>query len=285
MNSQIEQLIKQSAARLTSQNVETSAFEIRLLLAEVLGCEAAEVPSYAQPLTAAQQARFAEFVSRRGRRVPVDKIIGRRGFYKYDFAVNGDVLSPRPDTEVLVEAAIAGAKQGGCRSVLELGVGSGCIILSLLADCPQLRGVGIDISAAALKVAERNARALGVEERITFRQGDWFDKNFAAFIGQKFDMIVSNPPYIASAEIASLDAEVRDYDPRPALDGGADGLASYRRLAAVTPELLVAGGRIYLEVGETQAEEVARIFENAGFVREKIINDLSGIKRCVILKK
>lgn len=285
MNSQIERLIKDSVAKLTLRGVETSAFEVRLLLAEVLGCEAAEVLAHSAPLTPEQLNRFEEFTALRGRHVPADKIIGRRGFYKYDFAVSRDVLSPRPDTEILVEAAVAGVRRSGCRSVLELGVGSGCVVLSLLAECPRLHGVGVDISAAALDIAAQNARALGVDGRITFRRSSWFDADFVAALGRQFEMIVSNPPYIASAEIAELDAEVREYDPLPALDGGPDGLDSYRRIAEVAPELLTPGGRIYLEVGENQAETVARIFEAAGLRREEVLEDLAGIKRCVILKK
>ncbi len=285
MNLQIEELIKHSVANLISRGVETSAFEVRLLLAEIIGCEVAEVLSYPLPLTPEQLNRFKEFTALRGRHVPADKIIGHRGFYKYDFAVSRDVLSPRPDTEILVEAAIAGARRNNCRTTLELGVGSGCIVLSLLAECPQLRGVGVDISAEALNIAVQNAAALGVAERITFRQSNWFDDDFVAALGQSFDMIVSNPPYIASAEIAALDAEVREYDPLPALDGGSDGLDSYRRIAEVAPELLTVGGRIYLEVGENQAETVACLFEAAGLRREEILNDLAGVKRCVILKK
>lgn len=285
MNSQIEQIIRQTLAGLSAHQVETSAYEIKLLLAEVLGCNAGSVLSYPRGLTERQLRQFEEFVALRRRHVPADKIIGHRGFYKYEFAVNSDVLSPRPDTEVLVEAAIRGALAENSRTVLELGVGSGCVILSVLADCPQLSGTGVDISDAALAVARRNAETMGLAQRLDLRRSDWFAADFAAQFASGFDMVVSNPPYIARKEILSLDAEVRDYDPRAALDGGEDGLDSYRRIAALAPQLLNEGGRIYLEVGESQAREVSALFAANGLTPEKILKDLGGVERCVILKK
>lgn len=285
MNSQIEQRIKQSLADLSAHQVATSAYEIRLLLAEVLGCDTGSVPAYHGEMSSAQLKQFEEFMALRRRHVPVDKIIGHRGFYKYEFAVNCDVLSPRPDTEILVEAAIKGALSGNCRTVLELGVGSGCVILSVLADCPQLSGTGVDILAEALAVARQNAEAMELAHRLDLRRADWFAADFAGQFGAGFDMIVSNPPYIAADEILSLDAEVRDYDPRAALDGGADGLDSYRRIAELVPQLLNEGGRIYLEVGENQAREVSDLFAAAGLTPEEILCDLGGVERCVILKK
>ena len=285
MNFQIEQLIKDSVAALISQGVETSALEIKLLLSEILGCDVSSVLFYEHLLTPQQQKQFDEFINLRKNYAPVDKIIGQKGFYKYDFCVTADVLSPRPDTEIMVEAAIEGAKRANCSKVLELGVGSGCIILSLLAEDKKIRGVGVDISKKALDVATKNAEQLGVLERIKFVQADWFVSDFISQIGQKFDMIVSNPPYIPSSEIATLDKEVKNYDPHCALDGGPDGMTSYRRIAQIVPDMLFSGGRVYLEVGEGQAEEVALIFKNQGFTLEEIRKDLSGIKRCVILKK
>lgn len=285
MNPQIEQKIKQSVADLSAHQVETSAFEIKLLLAEVLGCDAGSVLSYSGEMSSGQLKRFEEFINLRRRHVPADKIIGHRGFYKYEFAVNCDVLSPRSDTEILVEAAIKGALSENCRTVLELGIGSGCIILSVLADCPLLSGTGVDISAEALAVAWQNAEKMGLSTRLNLCLADWFSEDFTTRFEKKFDMIVSNPPYIAAGEIASLDPEVRDYDPRKALDGGIDGLDSYRRIAEFVPQLLNKGGKIYLEVGENQAREVSDLFAANGLMPEKILCDLGGVERCVILKK
>ena len=285
MNSQIEMLIKQATDKLSAEGVVSSAFEIRLLLAEAIDCEPGEVLSFPAALSPQQQQRFAEFIKQRCRHIPADKIIGHKGFYKYEFAVSGDVLSPRPETELLVEAALEEMRRRPCRSLLELGVGSGCVILSLLAEIPSLCGIGIDISAAALEIAARNAETLGVKSRIEWKQADWFAADFAALFSQRFDMIVSNPPYIAAWEIPLLEAEVRDYDPRLALDGGTDGLASYRCIAKVAPALLNEGGKIFLEVGEGQAGAVANLFAEQGFVPENILRDLAGTERCVILKK
>lgn len=285
MNQNLNTLLTEARSRLTAAGVETSAYELRLLLGAACGADAAALAFSDIEPTAEQRAAFEDMLSRRLARMPVDKILGRRGFYKYDFQVSADVLSPRPDTEILLEAALQFIHRSGARNILELGVGSGCIITSLLAECPLLVGVGIDISSKALQVAAANAAALSVDNRLKLQNGDWFAKDFLSRVGETFDVIVSNPPYIPSAEIAGLDAEVRLYDPLPALDGGADGLSSYRRIAELAPALLSPGGKIFLEVGERQAEDVMAVFTANGLVPQQIWSDLSGIERCISLKK
>lgn len=285
MNRPLNHLLEDARHSLAAAGVETSAYELRLLLAAAVGADPGRLLFEERPLTPAQQKTFAAMLQKRAQHMPVDKILGRRGFYKYDFQVTTDVLSPRPDTEVLVEAALDSIRREGAGTVLELGVGSGCIIATLLAEVPQLRGIGIDISAAALEVAAANAAALGVEERLQLRQGSWFAPDFSNFVGTAVDVLVSNPPYIPTAEISGLDAEVRDYDPALALDGGSDGMDSYRRIAELAMSLLKPGGRIFLEVGEGQAEAVMQIFSAQGLLPQKTISDLSAIERCVCLKK
>ena len=224
-------------------------------------------------------------VAERLTRKPLDKVLGYKGFYKYRFEVSPAVLSPRPDTEILVEAAIDYIQNNGAVSVLDLGTGSGCILLSILADCPGVSGIGFDKSGEALEIAARNAYDLGVSGRVKFLQGTWYNDKLGGDLGQTFDVIVSNPPYIKSAEVDRLDPEVRDFDPRIALDGGIDGLHDYRQLSLVVPPLLTSGGALFLEIGEGQAADVIKIFESAGLKLLQIVKDLSGTDRCIILKK
>jgi release factor glutamine methyltransferase len=211
---------------------------------------------------------------------PLDRIIGRRGFWTLDLAVTPDVLSPRPDTETIVRAAldhVTGARDRICR-ILDLGTGSGAILLALLAELPHAHGVGVDISAAALSIATANARANGLADRTEWRLGSWADP-----VTGQFDIVVSNPPYIPSAEIAGLDVEVRDHDPALALDGGADGLDCYRAILPALPGLLAEGGVAVLEIGLGQADAVPALAATAGLAVIEIRPDLGGVPRAVVL--
>jgi release factor glutamine methyltransferase len=207
------------------------------------------------------------FVIRRLAGEPVDRIVGRRGFWTLDLAVTPDVLSPRPDTETIVRAALEHAvgDRDRPRRILDLGTGSGAILLALLAELPQAHGTGMDISAAALAVAQANARANDLDDRTEWRQGSW-----AKGIPGRFDLVVSNPPYIPSADIAGLDIEVRDHDPVLALDGGADGLDCYRAILPALPDLL--------------APEGIALAAAAGLAVVEIRPDFGGVPRAVVLK-
>lgn len=220
-------------------------------------------------------ALFDDAIDRRARRVPVAHIVGRRAFWKHAFEVTPDVLDPRPETETLVEAALA-APFG---RVLDLGTGSGCILLSLLAERPAATGLGTDVSEAALAVAMRNARRVGVADRAAFRRADWLEG-----IAGPFDLIVSNPPYIAEAEMADLSPEVLR-EPRLALTPGGDGLDAYRAIARAAPARLVPGGRLLVEVGATQAAAVRGLFGAAELVETTTFRDLDGRERVVSGKK
>ncbi|MFI3241847.1 MAG: peptide chain release factor N(5)-glutamine methyltransferase [Alphaproteobacteria bacterium] len=209
---------------------------------------------------------------------PVDKIIGERGFYKHDFIVSEDVLTPRPDTECLVEDAINFAFTSNAKSILDLGLGSGCILLSILADVKNLNGIGVDISEKALNIAKQNAQKLNLLDRTEFINASWFDLQ----VNKKFDIITSNPPYIKSDVIPTLDIGVKKYDPMLALDGGEDGLRDYRQIAKIAKNLLNENGRIYLEIGYDQNDDVIKIFSDYKLI--KTIKDLSGINRCLVFK-
>lgn len=215
---------------------------------------------------------FADLIERRAAREPFSHIAGYRDFWKHRFRVTADVLDPRPDTELLVELALAQPFS----KVLDLGTGSGCIMISLLAERPTTRGVGTDISERAVLIAGENAQTLGVADRLILPLSDWFDD-----IGGRFDLIVSNPPYIAAAEMAGLQPEVTRFEPKDALTDGGDGLSAYRKIAIGAPNHLHPGGRLLVEIGANQAAAVMEIFEDAGLVDIKRHTDLNGKDRVI----
>ncbi len=270
---------------LVKAKIPSPRLEARLLLAHVLHQNENDASILQTSLTQSQEKTLRELLSKRiEKHYPLDKLIGHKGFYKYDFAVSEDVLSPRPDTEILVEKAVQISNQRKIQ-ILDLGTGSGCILLSLLKENEQATGVGVDISAAALNVARQNAQQLGVNNRVSWLNTSWFEENFINQFSHPFELIVSNPPYIPEADITELAAEVKDHDPLAALSGGRDGLTSYRRLAEIAPQLLAEEGTILLECGINQAQQVAEMFVANGLTLIEIVADLQGIDRCIILKK
>ena len=218
---------------------------------------------------------FEIAISERLARKPVSQIVGRRAFWRHEFEVTSEVLDPRPETETLVEAALSEP----FTRVLDLGTGSGCIAISLLADRPKAIGLATDIEPAALSLTMRNAERLGVSKRLDAAQSNWFDE----VLGD-FDLIVSNPPYIAASELADLQPEVRDWEPRQALSDQGDGLSAYRAIAAGARGHLNAGGRVLVEIGPTQAKIVGRFFTDAGLVGVDVIPDLDGRDRVVLAR-
>ena len=263
---------------LAAGKIPSPRLEARILLENAGGSPYAEVSGAAE-----EKLRWQ--IERRLAHTPLDKLLGCREFYKNSFVVSEDVLTPRPDTEILVEAAIELVQQNDFAKILDLGTGSGCILLSILDDCPATQGTAVDASEPALDIARRNASLLGLSERISFVHGSWFEDGFLQKTGSGFDMIVSNPPYIPTADIASLEPEVREHDPLSALDGGADGFVHYKKIAAWAPLLLNDGGYILLEAGIGQARQILKVFADTGLTPVDILPDLSGTERCVILKK
>ena len=268
------ELLRAAAARLAEAGVEDAAGDARILLRWASGLSAAGFSvALRDPAAPQEAARFAEAVAQRARRRPVSQIIGRREFWGRDFIVSEAVLDPRPETETLIAAALEGAAPA---RILDLGLGSGCILLTLLAEFPAAQGVGVDASADALAVARANAAALGLSGRADLRLGDW-----AEGLSGPFDMIASNPPYIAEAEMPALAPEVRDWEPRMALTPGGDGLDAYRIIAAAAPRLLAPGGRLLLEVGAGQAGPVGALCAAAGLALRPPHADMDGRARCV----
>ncbi|MBP6877758.1 MAG: peptide chain release factor N(5)-glutamine methyltransferase [Phenylobacterium sp.] len=229
-------------------------------------------------LTPEQEERLTDYVSRRERREPVSHILGRKGFWKVMLAVNADVLTPRPETEVIVDYVLKQFPEQMAFDILDLGVGSGAIILSILAERPAAKGLATDISDEALAVARENAANLGLAGRVAFARGDWT----AGLQDASFDVIVSNPPYIASEVIETLEPEVRHFDPRLALDGGPDGLDAYRHLAPEIMRVLKPGGLFAVEIGYDQKDQVEALFNEAGGSDVWTIKDLSTNDRVVV---
>ena len=229
-----------------------------------------------RPVSAEEEGAYRELIAQRRERVPLSYITGKRDFMGLTFEVTRDVLIPEQDTENLAEE-IMRHLCGGER-ILDLCTGSGCILLSLLSYSNGTTGVGTDLSGKALEIAARNAERLGLLERTAWRQGDLFE---AVSGDEKFDLIVSNPPYIRSEVIPSLAAEVSVYEPRLALDGGEDGLCVYRKIIPGSVSRLVTGGMLFLEIGSDQAEEVSALMRNAGFYEVRTIRDYGGNDRIV----
>ncbi|MEM9249195.1 MAG: peptide chain release factor N(5)-glutamine methyltransferase [Pseudomonadota bacterium] len=225
---------------------------------------------------------YAHAVERRVRRNPVSHITGRRAFWMHDFYVTPEVLDPRPETETLVEHAVRllaprAANPAHRPRVLDLGTGSGCILLSILHEIPTATGLGVDVSAAALDVARRNAHLVGVTNRAHFRAASWYDGLEGAF-----DLIVSNPPYIPAKEIDGLAPEVRDHEPHLALTDGGDGLSAYSAIAAGAHAHLHSGAHLLVEIGIGQADAVKTIFTKAGLLNPHELPDLSGRTRAIL---
>lgn len=262
--------LRAAILRLREAGVEDAPRDTRLLLAEAMGLDPARLSLHlSEGITDAARLRFDGFVTERARRRPVSQILGRRDFWGRSFRVTPDVLDPRPDTETLVELALLAPFS----RVLDLGTGSGAILLSLLGDRPGAVGLGIDASPAALTVARANAAALGIAA--DFALSDWF-----AAVQGRFDLIVSNPPYIAEAEMPHLAPEVL-HEPRLALTPGGDGLGAYRRILAGVGAHLAPGGRLLLEIGRSQGRAVETLVTEAGLQEVQVHRDLAGQDRVV----
>lgn len=260
---------------LTEAGIPDAPTDARKLLAYALGIAADRLTLHlTEPVAAEKEAAFAALVERRLAREPVSHLIGQRAFYGRQFRVTPDVLDPRPDTETLIEAALAQPFE----RVLDLGTGSGCILLTLLAEMPDATGLGLDREAGALAVAQDNANTLGLADRSAFLVSDWFQE-----VTETFDLIVSNPPYIAKAEMPDLSPEVQGYEPRVALTDEGDGLGCYRHILAQAAPFLRREGRILFEIGPSQAEDVSAIAAVRGFETTATIKDLDGRDRVVVL--
>jgi release factor glutamine methyltransferase len=276
------EVIQKSADFLAKKGVDAPRLQTELLLAHVLQMPRMKLYlNFDRQLSDPELDSLRKLVQRRGQREPLQHLVGTTAFCGLEIAVNGHVLIPRPETELLAEAGwqfLSTINQQPA-TALDFGTGSGCIAIAVAAKCPTAHLVALDVSPEALDVARQNAAKNNFSDRIEFRQGDGFA---ALKAGEQFDLILSNPPYIASAEIETLQPEVRDHDPRGALDGGADGLDFYRRLAAESGKFLKPHGKIMLEFGEGQAEKIGGIFAAQGWSVEAIREDYTQRQRFLI---
>lgn len=271
---------------LEKNGLKLPRLEAEVLLLSVLGLERAELYARLNDFMTVRQYEFyCSLIYRRSEGFPCQYLTGEQEFMSLPFKVTTDVLIPRPETELLAEFAleILKDKTGESCPVLELCTGSGALIISLLYNLPQLKGVATDLSAAALKIAKFNARRLGVENRINFLQGDLFEPVQKQLPGQKFELVLANPPYIPCAEIDLLQVEVARHEPRMALDGGEDGLLFYRRIAGQLEDFLDPGGMVALEIGTGQQKAVSGLLTKTGlFERVEVLPDLAGFPRVVV---
>ena len=265
--------LRAAIPRLRAGGVEDAALDARLLLAHALGIAQDRLTLHLpEGMTTPQAVAYEAAITARLARQPVAQIIGQRQFWGLTFRVTQDTLDPRPDTEALVAEALKAPFQ----TLLDLGTGTGCILLSCLHASPQAQGLGVDLSPEALAVAESNAQSLGLASRAQFQRSDWFST-----VTGRYDLIVSSPPYIAADEMPTLAPEVRDWEPHLALTPGGDGLAPYRIIAREAPRHLTGQGRLLVEIGPTQGQAVSALFAAAGLHNIRILPDMDGRDRVV----
>ena len=275
---------RQLASEFRQQGVETPELDARIIVGHVLGLDhTALATQSSRVLTAEEAGVIAELSARRLAREPVARILGCKEFWGLPFKINAETLLPRPDTETVVEAALAALHCDNRKSrelrIVDVGTGSGALLLALLSELPRAYGIGTDVSFAALRCARDNAAALGLSARASFAACD-----YGAALRGPADVLVSNPPYVARGEIAGLQTEVRDFDPRRALDGGPDGLDGYRAIASDVRRLLARDAILVLELGQGQLGAVTSIFAATGLEPVAVRHDLSGITRAVVMR-
>ncbi|QDL92499.1 peptide chain release factor N(5)-glutamine methyltransferase [Paroceanicella profunda] len=270
-------LLARAIAALRDAGVPGPERDARLLLREASGLSAARFSTeLAAPPGPEEHERFSAYLAARLARQPVSQILGRRAFWGRDFRVTPDVLDPRPETETLIEIALEGPPR---HRVLDLGTGSGILLVTLLAEWPEARGLGVDASLPALEIARENAARAGVCDRSLLQHGNWLDG-----ITGEFDCVVANPPYISQSAMAGLAPELRDWEPDMALTPGGDGLDAYRQIATGLARILTPRGIALFEIGFDQGESVPEIFRNAGFCEVSLRHDMNGQPRVVIVQ-
>lgn len=276
----LNSFIQNASDKLAACSIENPETDIRLLVQHALGISHAKfVSSLNRVLSDAEVKTLDAMIARRAKREPVSRIIGTRGFWKSEFKLSPQTLDPRPDSETLIEAALKYAETLPA-TILDLGTGTGCLLLSLLQEYPKATGLGIDISEEAAATARENAVALNLADRASFLAIDWNDWQASA----PFDLVISNPPYIAPDEMAELEPEVTQYDPVAALVGGDDGLECYRSIAALLPRAAKKGGLAVLEIGHRQADAVKSILALSGVTVIQTLTDLGGSDRAVVAR-
>ena len=263
------------AKKLFDSGIETSSLDSRIILKEVCCFDEKELILNSKLIVTKNKiSEVDKILARRISGEPVSKIFGKRDFYESTFLISEDVLDPRPETELIIEIANNFILDKGYKNFIDLGTGSGCIILSILKDNKSLRALGIDISNKAINIAQKNCSNLNLEKQATFLVSNWLSK-----VSGSYDLIISNPPYIPSKDVDTLSANVKNYDPLISLDGGEDGLKCYRQIAEDINRVIGKNGRVVLEIGYNQAEDVIKIFESKDFIFLDKYIDINGLDR------
>lgn len=279
----IKKIRQEAISRLEQADIASPRLDVDLLLEQATGLTPLEIALEGmREISFGEVEVFQELIKRRAAREPVSQILGKKDFWTLTFKVSRHCLTPRPDSETLIEAALEViADRKAPLKILDLGTGSGCLLLSLMSELPHSHGVGVDLSEEALALARENAENLDLAGRCVFLLSDW-----ATTLppDQRFDIILCNPPYIALGEKVGLERDVRDYEPPLALFAEKDGLQEYERLARIIPDLLTPGGYAFLEIGHKQGPAVRKIFQDSGVKQLEIIPDLAGRDRCVLLR-
>lgn len=288
----VKSVLYWGAITLQRAQIATASLDARILLQHVLNITREQLLADDKVLlTTVQHDAYQSLIAQRLDHKPVSQLIGMREFFGREFKVTGDTLDPRADSETLIEAVLAKRKnRAQALRVLDLGTGTGCLLLTILAEYPNATGLGVDISQAALDVARYNAQALAVDTRAMFLQSNWCEKMSQAAteknnktLMERFDIVISNPPYIPSSDIASLEPSVRCHEPHLALDGGKDGMVCYREILRHMPSLLAEDGVAVIEIGAGQQPAVSAIAKEHGLHVREIKYDLGGIARCLVI--
>jgi len=278
----VREALQKASESLRQAGVSNPRRDARILVAAAMGCQPGDLIAHPEAELASKNLSNLEcIIARRTRREPVSRILGAREFWSLSFELSGDTLDPRPDSETLIEAVLEELpdKERGY-SILDLGTGTGCLLLSLLKELPASRGLGVDVSCGAVATACRNAVRLKLADRASFLQGHWTDA-----LGGHWDIIVANPPYVSQDELPELEPEVRLYDPVQALIAGEEGLAAYREILSDVGRLLSGSGLVAIEIGLGQIQYVAEIATAMGLEVARTARDLQGIDRCLIVRR
>jgi|TARA_B110000240_G_scaffold43302_1_gene48605 release factor glutamine methyltransferase len=271
----LSELQKKITKILAEGGIETNSLDARIILKEIFNFDEKELILNSDLiLSESKISKVQKIITRRLNLEPVSKIFGKRDFYNSTFSISDDVLDPRPETENIVEIANNFILEKGYESFIDLGTGSGCIILSILKENKNLTAVGVDISIDAINIAKKNSKDMNLEKRSSFLVSNWLSSIYSSY-----DLIISNPPYIPSDEIITLSKTVKNFDPLISLDGGQDGLKCYKEIAQDINRVINKNGRVILEIGYNQAHDVIKIFESKEFKLLKIYNDINGLNR------
>ena len=271
----LSELQKKITKILAEGGIETNSLDARIILKEIFNFDEKELILNSDLiLSESKISKVQKIITRRLNFEPVSKIFGKRDFYNSTFSISDDVLDPRPETENIVEIANNFILEKGYESFIDLGTGSGCIILSILKENKNLTAVGVDISIDAINIAKKNSKDMNLEKRSSFLVSNWLSS-----IYNSYDLIISNPPYIPSDEIITLSKTVKNFDPLISLDGGQDGLKCYKEIAQDINRVINKNGRVILEIGYNQAHDVIKIFESKEFKLLKIYNDINDLNR------